>query len=289
VFRRKKSKKQKEPDYSKLPVLPNDLAQYVQETTGLKPKELVKLFESLNRIDQSIPVTRRHPVAGKNISKEVRGKEGRMSMEEAVDYEVKRAESKSIKESRLRELTDIETDDLFEREDINDEIYPKRLSPKDMVRYIGTAQERLEALDRLRARQSKVFLPREEALLDVLTSIKKYEVARLARKIAEQQRESVAGKTLEELKAEHEARLRKLKGEPEPETPEQTQERLLQEEQQRIADETAAAEEAARILDGFGKDNHTLADEAGMLVKENPDAAAAVVQQWLGNPTSNEK
>ena len=95
-----------------------------------------------------------------------------------------------------------------------------------MVRYIKAGKEQLEELDRERAKSAKVFSPREEAVLNVITVIKKLETARVARRIAERQRDAVLGKTLEELDAEHAAWMRQLKGEPEPETPEQQEERL---------------------------------------------------------------
>jgi flagellar biosynthesis/type III secretory pathway M-ring protein FliF/YscJ len=42
-------------------------------------------------------------------------------------------------------------------------------------------------------------------------------------------------------------------------------------------------EEARRELEGFNSDIHTLVDEAGGLVAESPDAAAAILRQWIGN------
>lgn len=274
----KKKKKKPEVDPSTLPILPNDLAEHVQTLGGLNSEELVKLFESLGRIDESIIVSRRRPVTGKNTSKEVGGKKAKMSIDEAVEYEKERAETRAEKENKVRELFGIEQE-LFERDEINDEIYPKRLAPTDIARSIEAAKDKLEEQDRLKEMRSKVFSPREELILDILTLVKKYEAARVAKKIADRQRKTVKGKTLEQLEAEREARIRQLRGESEP-IDETSEERLQKEEEQK--------QEAIRTLDGFDKNIKTLVDEAGDVVGENIDAAAAVLRQWVGNVVNSE-
>ncbi|MDR1964077.1 MAG: hypothetical protein LBQ50_09895 [Planctomycetaceae bacterium] len=263
-----------------MPVLPSDLVEHVQSRSGLTLEEQIKLLETLGRINPEIVVTRHKLVKGKKFSKAV----GKMPIEDAVEHIKKRAEVRNEKNQKIEEITGLQLADFWDREELNDEIYPKRLSPTDIVRYIEAGREQLEARDRERANSAKVFSPREEAVLDAVALIKKFEAARVAQKIAERQRAAVLGKTKEELEAEHAAWLRKLKGEPEPvvaepETPEQMEERLKQEEEQKQAE----AMEATRTLEGFDKDIHTLVDEAGILVTENPDAAAAVVRQWIGN------
>jgi hypothetical protein len=278
VFGRKKQKKKKEPDYSNQPLLPGKLVEHIQSRNGLTLEEQIKLLESLNRINPAMVVTRRKLVKGKKFPKTV----GKIPIDEAVDYTKKRAEARKEKNQKIEELTGLHLDDFSDREKLNDDIYPKRLTPTDMVRYIKAGKEQLEELDRERAKSAKVFSPREEAVLNVITVVKKLETARVARRIAERQRDAVLGKTLEELDAEHAAWLRQLKGEPEPETPEQQEERLKKEEEQKLEEETEA-EETARMLDGFDKDIHTLVDEAASLVAENPEAAAAVLRQWIGN------
>jgi hypothetical protein len=283
VFGKKKPKKPQEPDYSKMPILPSKLAEYAQAQTGLTDDELIKLLESIGRINPEIVVTRHQTVKGRKASKKI----GKMPIEDAVEYEKKRTEERHEIDRKIKEIIDVDLDELHERTELNDEIYPKRLAPTDIVRYTIAAKEQLEELDRERAKPRKVFSPREEAVLNVITLIKKYEAARVAQKIADRQRAAVLGKTMEELEAEHAAWLRKLKGEPEPETPEQTEERLKQEEETRWEEEKRV-EETARTLEGFDKDIHTLVDEAGMLVGENPDAAAAVVKQWIGNIMTGE-
>jgi hypothetical protein len=283
VFGKKKQKKKKEPDYSNQTVLPGNLVEHIQARNGLTLEEQIKLLESLSRINPSITVTRQKLVKGKKFPKAV----GKIPIDEAVEYTKKRAEARNEKNQKIEEMTGLQLHDVLDRVELNDEVYPKRLTPTDMARYLHAGKEQLEALDREREKSVKVFSPREEAVLDAITVIKKLETSRVAQRIAERQRAAVVGKTLEELESEHAEWLRKLKGEPEPETPEQIEERLKNEEEQKMAEETAAAEEAERMLEGFGKDIHTLVDEAGTLVTENPDAAAAVLKQWIGNVVVN--
>jgi hypothetical protein len=278
VFGKKKAKKKKEPDYSKQPVLPSKLVEYIQPQNGLTFEEQIKLLESLSRINPAIMVSRQKTVKGKKFPKTV----GKIPIEEAIEFIKKRAEARNEKNRKIEEMTGLQLKELQDREELNDEIYPKRLTPNDIVRYIEAGKEQLEVLDKEREKTAKVFSPREEAVLNAITLIKKFEAARVAQKIAERQRNTVLGKTQEELEKEHAAWLRRCKGEPEPETPEQIEERLKQEKEQEIAAEEAAVE-MERNLDGFDKDIHTLVDEASTIVIETPDAAAAVIRQWIGN------
>lgn len=278
MFGKKKQKKKKEPDYSNQPLLPGKLVEHVQSRNGLTLEEQIKLLESLSRINPSITVTRQKLVKGKKFPKAV----GKIPIEDAIEHTKNRVTARNEKNQKIEEITGLHLQDFQDRAELNDKIYPQRLTPTDIVRYINAGKEQLEELERERTKSVKVFSPREEAVLNVITLIKKLEASRVAKRIAERQRAAVLGKTLEELDAEHAEWLRKLKGEPEPETPEQMEERLKQEEVQRIEEETAA-EEAARVLEGFDNDIHTLVDEAAILVTENPEAAAAVLKQWIGN------
>jgi hypothetical protein len=282
VFGKKRAKKKKEPDYSKQAVLPSNLVEHIQSQNGLTFEEQIKLLESLRRINPDLTVTRHKLVKGKKFPKAV----GKIPVEEAIELIKKRAEARNEKNQKIEEITGLQLKELQEREELNNEIYPKRLTPNDIVRYVEAGKEQLEILDQERKKTAKVFSPREEAVLNVVTVIKKLEAARVAQKIAERQRDAVLGKTLEELETEHAAWLRKLKGEPEPETPEQIEERIKKEKEKEI-EETAALEKAARVLEGFSDDIHTLVDEAGTIVDENPDAAAAIIRQWIGNIVVN--
>ena len=283
MFGRKKPPK--EPDYSKMPVLPNKLAEFVQAKYGITTDELLKLVESLGRVNEDIKFARRRKVDGKEYSRRV-GK--LLAVAEAIKYEKERAENRRLKDKKIQQelLDDVDFDELMSRHEVNDSIYPKRLSPTDIVNSVQSAGEKLDALDQERAITPRIYSAREEAVLDVITLIKKEEPYRVARRIADRQRAYVLEHTMEELEAEYAAWLRRTKGEPDPETEE---DRLAREEAERLAaeateaeEERIAAEEAAR---NFGElpDVHTLLDYAATLIRENPEAAAAIVRQWIGN------
>ena len=283
----KKKAPPKEPDYSKMPVLPNKFAEFVQAKYGLTPDELRKLFEALGRVDADINVARRRKIGGKEHSKEF-GK--RLHIDEAVEYEKERAESRRAKDTKIRLelLEDVDFDELMVRLEVNDSYYPQRLAPADIVRCVDSAGEKIDALKRERVKPSKIYLPREEMILDVITLIKKQEPVRLAKHIANQQKAYVVAHSLEELEAEYAEWLRMLRGDPPPETPEEMMARLAQEEEQRMEEERIAAEEAARNFEDLA-DVHTLLDDAAELILTNPEAAAAIVRQWIGNAVLIEK
>ncbi|MDR0871097.1 MAG: hypothetical protein LBN39_09940 [Planctomycetaceae bacterium] len=272
IFRKNK-KTQGPPDLSKVPVLPNDLAEHTQMLEGLNSDEIIKLLEALGQMDEGIVVSRRRPVKGKNYSKEVGGRHRKMPVADAVEYEKKRQEERTEKEKQVSEMFGIERE-LFERDKLNDEVYPKHLSPDDIVRGVNAAKDKLTELDRHREKRAKIFAPKEEMVLDALMLVKKYEAARVAKKIAEQQRAAVAGKTVEELEAQRERQVRVMKGEPD-ESLEEREARLKKEEEERI--------EYMKTLPGFDESQQMLTDEAGNIVRDDVDAAAAVMRQWIGN------
>ena len=287
MFGKKKKQEPTEPDYSKMPVLPNKFAEFVQAKYGLTPDELHKLFESLGRVDSHITVTRRRKVEGKEHSKPV-GK--LMPVDEAVKYEKERAEDRHVKDKKIREelLEEIDFDELMVRLEVNDSIYPKRLAPLDIVHYVDAAGEKMDALDHERAKPKKIYSPREETVLDVITLIKKQEPVRLARNIANRQKAYILNNPLEVLEFEYAEWLRKLRGDPPPETEEEMMARLAAEAEQQLEEERIAAEEAARNF-GDLPDVRTLLDDAAELIRTNPEAAAAIVRQWIGNAVLMEK
>ena len=274
-------KKPKEPDYSKMPVLPNKLAEFVQAKYGLTPDELHKLFESLGRVDEAIKVSRRQIIKEKTYPKNV-GKI--ISIFEAAEYEKGRAENRLGKDDKIRELLeDVDFDELMVRLEVNDSVYPKNLAPVDIVRGLDSAGDKLEALDRQRTTLQKIYSAREEAILDVLTLIKKQEPLRVAQHIAERQRAYILNNPMEVLEAEYAEWMRQLRGDPTDE------ERLAKEEADRLAAEVAAteearvaAEEAARNFSDL-EDVHTLLDDVAALIRDNPEAATAIIRQWIGN------
>jgi hypothetical protein len=273
-------KKKAEVDYSKLAILPNDLAEHIGSFAGLTPEELARLFESLQRIDSSFTVSRRKGVKGKSYSRKVRG--SNMNIADAVEYEKNRHEERIEKERKIKEINGID-EEIFDRDELNDEIYPKRLTPVDIVRSTEAAKERLTEIDRERLKLPVIFAPRDEAVLDAIAIVKKYETARLAQAIADRQRKEIIGKSKEQLKAEEEKKLRQMKGEPEPheETPEEKAEREAREiEEARLRNDE---------LVGFDSNFRTLVDEAAQLTDENPDAAVAIVRQWIGNTATTQQ
>ena len=277
LFAKKKKQEQRNEAPPSL-VLPNAFAQHASELAGLTPDEILKLLQSLGRVNASITVTRRRADKSGKGSKVVGGRKGKMTIDEAVEYETTRIGERNEKEKTVRELFGLE-DEEFERVELNEEVYPKRMAPTDIVRYVDAAQKRLEEADRLTERRKKVYSPREEIILNVATEIKKYEAPRVAQKIAERQRQIVEGKTIEELDAERQQRLEAFQAELDgpPPTPEEL-------EQQRIEEEL----DAARTLTGFDTNIRTLSDEAAELTSENPEAAAAIVRQWIGNIGTND-
>lgn len=259
-------------------MLPNAYAQHASELAGMTPDEILKLLESLGRIDDSITVTRRRADKNGKNSKVVGGRKAKMSVDEAVEYEKKRIEERNEKEKNVRELFKLENE-KFERAELDESVYPKRLAPTDIVRCVDAAEQRLEEIDRLRETRKKVYSPREEIVLNILALVKKYEAARVARRIAEKQRQAVLGKSIEELDQQRKDRIDGIQAEtagPSP-TPDEIEQKKIEEEL-----------EAARTLTGFDKNLRTLVDEAAEIASENPDAAASVMKQWIGNTVNSE-
>ena len=264
-----------------MPVLPNKLAKFVQAKYGLAPVELHKLFASLGLVDETIKVSRRQVVEGKKFPKRV-GKI--LDILEAAEYEKGRAENRHVLTEKIKELiVDDDFHEMITPLEVNDSIYPKNLAPVDIARGLDSAGEKLDTLDRRRATLPKVYSAREEAVLDVLTLIKKQEPIRVARHIALRQRAYILNTPMEQLEAEYAEWLRQLRGDPTEE------ERLAKEEADRLAAEEAAAEEeriaaeeAMRNFDDL-QSVHTLLDEVAALIRENPEAATAIIRQWIGN------
>ena len=268
----KNKKKEQRNEAPQSPILPSAFAQHAAELAGMTPEEILKLLQSLGRINESITVTRRRPEKSGKGSKVVGGRKGRMTIDEAVEHGKIRIEERDEKEKTVRELFGLQVTES-DRDEFNEDVYPKRLAPTDIVRCVDAAEKRLDENDRLEEKRKKVFSPREENILNIINEIKKHEAVRLTQKIAERQRQAVYGKTIEELDAERKLRFEVFRAElKRPPTPEEL-------EQQRIEEEL----EAGRTLVGFDGNLRTLTDEAAELTSDNPDAAAAVVRQWIGN------
>ncbi|MDR0391904.1 MAG: hypothetical protein LBH59_08355 [Planctomycetaceae bacterium] len=267
----KKPKKPVEVDYSTMEILPDEVAKHVGSFVGLTPEELVRLLESLGRIDKSFNIQRYKGIRGK-----ARRIGGTMKIEDATEYEKNRLDERLEKEKKILEIHGIDKS-IFDRDELNDEIYPKRLSPNDIVRSMDAAKEKLRKADEENAKKKVEFSPRDELVLDAMMIVKKYETVRLAQAIAEKQRENIIGKTLEQLREEEERKMRMMKGEPEPhiETPEEKAEREARErEEERLKHDE---------LTGFNSNYRTLVQDATELTEENPEAATAIIKQWIGN------
>jgi len=272
--RQNTEKPKKKTDPAKAAVLPNNLAEHVQAMGGLSTDEIIKLLESMVRIDPRTKVVLQRVVPGKNTSKPVKGK---MKIDAAVDYEKKRADQRIEKEQQVLEMFTLD-ETVLKLDELNEEYYPKRMTPNDIANDIEAARQRLLKLDENRIKAARPSSPNEEAVLNVMTNIKQMEAARIARSISEHQRQLVLGKTPEQLEQERKERIEQLKAEAGL-IYKQTGVEGTEEENKKTEEEKR---EAIRTLPGFSKDIHTLADEAGDLAAENIDAAASVIRQWIG-------
>ncbi|GHT26260.1 hypothetical protein FACS18942_03400 [Planctomycetales bacterium] len=273
----KPEKKKKGRDPARMAILPNNLAEHIQTMGGLSSDEIIKLLESIERIDERTKVTLQRPVPRKNTSRPAKGKQGNMKIAAAVNYEKKRAAQRVEKEQQVLELFNFDSS-VLPHEELNGEYYPKRMTPDDIATNIKAARQNLLEIDQHRIKAARPSSPNEEAVLNVMMNIKRMEAARIAGYIARKQRDLVLGKTPEQLEQERKERIEQIKIEagliPPPDR------ELTEEEKKAEEDEK---QKAIRTLQGFGKDIHTLADEAGDLAGENIEAAAAVVKQWIGN------
>ncbi len=282
------------PDHSKQPVLANDYAVHASEIAGMSTEEIIRLLETLERVDPSITVTRRRADKNGKKSHEIGGRKRKMPIDKAIDYEKKRLDERKEKDDNVRKLLGIPPEEGV-HENVYDEIYPKRLSPKDIVRCVDCAEQKLDDLDKLRSTRKKVFSPREEIVLNILTLIKQQEVARVARRIAETQRNAVAELTLDELDALREKRITsKVKetlaeNSPLPETVEPVASGSAGEQDAWGASAEKHEDKPPRTLTGFKRNSKTLIDEAGEITSENLDLAASIVKQWIGHVQNTEQ
>jgi hypothetical protein len=286
----KEKKPPKEPDYTKIPVLPPKLAEFVQENHGVTTDVLLKLLESFERVDPDIEIARRRTVDGKPYSKLVGGRKAFGPVGDAVKYTQERLDERHEKSEKIHELIDdVDWDGYMIHLGVRDTLYPQPLAPVDIADYVDSAGKKLEALDRERAEPPKrVYSARDEVMLDVITIVKKDAPLRLARRLAEWQKMYILTRTPEELEAAHKEWLRVLRGDPTEE------ERLAMEEAARLAEEEAEAE-AERLAEEAALRNfddlaelHTLLDDVADLIKNNPEAAAAIIRLWIGNTAAVE-
>ena len=248
-------KKQKDKDKDQPALTPVELAEKIGQQAGLLPDEMVKLFDSLERVEKNRKIIRRKAVQEKIVSKKP------IDLQNAVEFAKERLEEHKKREENLRRSHKQKHLKYFEAESrdvIEDTEYPKKTSPYDIGRSIDTAQKRL--LEEERKDADDPVDHKTIILLQAIDRTKITEAARVAHKIAERQ------KRIGLLSLEEAERLAKM-------TPEERQE---------LAPDIEEQLEIARSLHGFKKQVNTIVDEAAEVVDENVDAAAAVVRQWVG-------
>lgn len=254
-FRKKKDK-------SEQPVLtPVEKAKRIGGTAGLLPAEIAQLLGTLAEIE-SDRVVIRQKVGEKKI-----GKPNRQPLEKAKEYAQDRAEKRQEEEEKRR-LARRKQGKKYHQQESNEIIatseWTSMLYPSDMLRLVEAAQTKMTVEWEQQKRESEEER-RGKIILEVLDRTKETETARLARTIAKRQ-ERIGQLTEEELAAQE------------------------QEVVQQRMDNTGVEEqlEAARSLQRFGKNLHTLTDEAAGVVDQNLDAAANIMKQWVGNVNEGE-
>ncbi|MGL6225460.1 MAG: hypothetical protein ACRC10_02410 [Thermoguttaceae bacterium] len=254
-FRKKKNK-------SEQPVLtPVEKAKRIGETAGLLPAEIAQLLGTLAEIE-SDRVVIRQKVGEKRI-----GKPNRQTLEKAKDYAKDRAEKRQEEEEKRR-LAGRKKGKKYHQQESNELIatseWTSMLYPSDMSRLVEAAKTKM-TVELAQQKRESAEERRGKIILEVLDRTKETETARLARTIAKRQ-ERIGQLTEEELAAQ--------------------EKELVQ-----IKLDSATVEEqleAARSLQRFGKNLHTLTDEAAGVVEQNLDAAANIMRQWVGNVNDNE-
>ena len=236
---------------------PVELAEKIGVQAGLVPDEMLKLLDSLERVEKNRKIIRRKAVQDKIVSKKP------MDLPQAVEFAQERLAEHKRREEIQRQIHKQKHLKFFEvesRDVIEDTEYPRKLSPYDIGRSIETAHKRLLEEEEKKKETEDPIYRRAELLLSAIDRTKITEAARVARKIAERQNR------IGLLSMEEAQRLAKM-------TPEQREE---------LAPEIEDQLEIARSLQGFKKMQNTIVDDAAEVVKDDVDAAAAVVRQWVG-------
>jgi len=249
--------KKKQTDKDKPALTPIELADKIGQQAGLLPDEMLKLLDSLERVEKRRKIIRRKAVAKKIVNKKPTDLPTAVEIQkEKLEEHRKREEAqKWIHRKKHLKFIEPETRDVIE-----DTEYPRQLSPYDIGRSIETAYKRLLEEEEKKKEVDDPVNRRAELILKALDRTKITEAARVARKIAERQKR-IGLENLEEAE-----RLAKM-------TPK---------ERETLAPEIEETLEIAKSLQGFKKHVTTLVDEASEVVNEDVDAAAAVVRQWVG-------
>ena len=250
-------KKKKQQEKEKPVLTPVELAEKIGRQAGLLPDEMLKLLDALERVEKKRKIVRRKAVEEKIVNQKPIG------LGKAVEFAKERLEEHKKREEIQRQIHRRKHLKFIEAEShdvIEDTEYPRKLSPYDIGISIGTAHKRLlEEEERKKEADDPVYR-RAELILHALDRTKITEAARVAKKIAARQNR-IGLLTLEEAQ-----RLAKM-------TPE---------EREALDPEIEEQLEIARSLHGFKKQINTVVDDAAEVVKEDVDAAANVVKQWIG-------
>lgn len=250
MFHRKKK------NVKKATVVTEEMARHIGDEAGMAPEHIAMLLDSLEKIGKEATIVHRpHSAKGRN-------KPEVMSIDSAVEYELQRARERQRREIEIRESFRKRPvpDEEIKEFSVEDNVYPKRVSPRDIARSLDAARARIALL--AGKNMPKKNSIRSEIILSVLEKIKQLEAVRVARQIAKRQYALVEGKD--------DAAIQREK-----------QETILKKHLKTFEEE---AEKAARTLDGFGKGLHTLVDEAAEVVETDLNASAKVLGQWIGNP-----
>ena len=239
---------------------------------GIDPDEIERLLELLGRDDANRFVFRRRVGSILDMAKGhvLWMRPYRLTLDEAKKLVREIAERHREREAKLlkkkrRKNPDYQLPKLMTADGIE---YPSELSPNDILAACQAARRRLEE-DPQRNDMANTEERQAGRILEALEQMKREEATQFARRVASMQRRHIEGKpSVEGETAEQDG------------NPSDTWDKygLDDEELERI-----------RTLEGFGrKPLKTLIDEAGEVVDTNVNAAAKVVQQWIGNATKDE-
>ena len=252
MFGRKKKPKNNEPVLS-----PIELADKIGQQAGLLPDEMLKLLDSLKQVETSRKIIPQKAVREKIVNGKPIGLPKAVEVAKERLEEHKKREEIQRKNSRKKQVKYFEAES---RDVIEDTEYPRKLSPYDIGVSISTAHKRLLEEEEKKKEALDPVYRRAELVLHALDRTKITEAARVARKIASRQKR-IGLSAIEEAE-----RLAKLPPE----------------EREALAPELEEQLEIARSLHGFKKHINTIVDDAAEVVKDDVEAAAAVVRQWVG-------
>ena len=240
----------------------------VPHEMGLELDEIERLLELLGREDENRVVMRRKVGGILDTAKGlilwlVPNKKKLHDVQEQLHKKIEEIAEQREKLAKLRKKKKLVENDL--PDDIAPESieYPQKISPDDILNSIVAAKERLEQ-PIPKPKTSLVEKKHAELILNVLLQLKYDEATRFARYITQ-----MTYKHLNRTPEEQAAYLEQLK--------------------RKVVEDAEEELEKIRTLSGFGKNLHTLIDDAGEVVQDNYDAAAKVIKQWVGNKSEMDK